>query len=431
LKQLRAIRGMNDILPDESHIWQHLERQIAAVVSAYGYREIRLPLVEQTALFSRAIGEVTDIVEKEMYSFPDRNDESLTLRPEGTAGCVRAVNQHGLAQQGLQKLWYCGPMFRYERPQKGRQRQFSQMGAEVFGADSADIEVELILLSARLWRALGIDSVVTLQLNSLGDLESRARYREALVSYLRTVEADLDEDSQRRLDSNPMRILDSKSPQTQALLESAPVLPDYLDEESAEHFARLQELLKACGVEYEINPRLVRGLDYYNRTVFEWVTDALGAQGTICGGGRYDSLVEQMGGKPTPAAGFAMGLERLVLLMQELQSAPEQGAQADVYFVAAGNPAESAAFHLAELVRDQMPGLAVLVHNGGGSFRSQMKRADKSGARFAVIIGEREVETATAGLKLLRSGVENVEQLDVAFADLPAKLCELIEDEEH
>jgi histidyl-tRNA synthetase len=420
---------MNDILPEESHIWQYLERQIAGVVQAYGYREIRLPVVEETALFSRAIGEVTDIVEKEMYSFPDRKGGSLTLRPEGTAGCVRAVNQHGLAQ-GLQKLWYAGPMFRYERPQKGRQRQFHQVGVEVFGAGSADVEAELILLSARLWRALGIDGVVELQLNSLGDLASRARYREALLDYLRDVEADLDEDSQRRLDTNPLRVLDSKSAQTQALLEAAPMLPDYLDTESAEHFARLQELLRACGVEYQLNSRLVRGLDYYNRTVFEWVTEALGAQGAVCAGGRYDGLVEQLGGKPTPAAGFAMGLERLVLLMQELDTAPPPSAQARIFFVAGGAAAESVAFRLAETVRDRTPGQAVLVNSGGGSIKSQMKRADKSGAQIAIIIGDRELETERAGVKMLRADADNREQLDIPFADLAARICELIDDEE-
>lgn len=429
MKQIRAIRGMNDILPEESHIWQHLEQQISSVVTAYGYREIRLPLVEQTALFSRAIGEITDIVEKEMYSFPDRKDGSLTLRPEGTAGCVRAVNQHALAQ-GLQKLWYAGPMFRYERPQKGRQRQFHQVGVEVFGAESADVEAELILLSARLWRALGIDDVVELQLNSLGDLGSRVRYREALVSYLRDVEGQLDEDSQRRLDTNPLRVLDSKSPQTQALLEAAPMLPDYLDPESAEHFSRLQELLTACDVEFQLNSRLVRGLDYYNRTVFEWVTEALGAQGTVCAGGRYDGLVEQLGGKPTAAAGFAMGLERLVLLMQELDTAPPQSALARVYFVAGGTAAEAVAFRLAEAVRDRVPGQAVLVNSGGGSIKSQMKRADKSGAQFAIIIGDREMETESAGLKMLRAAADNREQLDVPFADLAARVCELIGEEE-
>jgi histidyl-tRNA synthetase len=420
---------MNDILPEESHIWQYLERQIAGVVNAYGYREIRLPLVEETALFSRAIGEVTDIVEKEMYSFPDRKGCSLTLRPEGTAGCVRAVNQHGLAR-GLQKLWYAGPMFRYERPQMGRQRQFHQVGVEVFGADSADVEAELILLSARLWRALGIDGLVELQLNSLGDLASRERYRQALVAYLRDVEAELDEDSQRRLDTNPLRVLDSKSAQTQALLEAAPMLPDYLDAESADHFARLQDLLKACGVEYQLNSRLVRGLDYYNRTVFEWVTDALGAQGAVCAGGRYDGLVEQLGGKPTPAAGFAMGLERLVLLMQELDTAPPQSALARVYFVAGGAAAEAVAFRLAEAVRDRVPGQPVLVNNGGGSIKSQMKRADKSGAQLAIIIGDRELETERAGLKMLRADADNRQQLDIPFADLAARVCELIEDEE-
>jgi len=427
LNQIRAIRGMNDILPEEIHLWHHLERCTAQVLDSYGYREIRLPVVEHTALFSRAIGEVTDIVEKEMYSFPDRNDESLTLRPEGTAGCVRAVLQHGLANV-QQKLWYAGPMFRYERPQKGRQRQFNQVGVEVFGTATADVEAELILLSARLWRSLGIDTAVELELNSLGDATARADYRSALVDYLNDHRDQLDEDSLRRLDSNPLRILDSKSENTQALLEAAPLLPDYLDSESRDHFQRLQELLDDNGIEYRLNPRLVRGLDYYNRTVFEWITDALGAQGTVCAGGRYDTLVEQLGGKPTPAAGFAMGLERLVLMMQALEQAPPAPAAADVYFVAVGPDAELAAFRLAESLRSATPGLAVAVHCGGGSFKSQMKKADKSGASFAVILGERELETGNAGLKPLRDGGE---QGSVAFAELPARISELIEHGEH
>ena len=428
MNQIRAIRGMNDILPDEIHLWHHLERCVAQVLDSYAYREIRLPIVEQTALFSRAIGEVTDIVEKEMYSFPDRNDESLTLRPEGTAGCVRAVLQHGLANM-QQKLWYAGPMFRYERPQKGRQRQFHQVGVEVFGTATADIEAELILLGGRLWRDLGIDQRVELELNSLGDADSRAAYRSALVAYLEDHRDQLDDDSLRRLESNPLRILDSKSAGTQALLESAPQLPDYLDPESSDHFQRLQVLLDDNGVGYRLNPRLVRGLDYYNRTVFEWVTDALGAQGTICAGGRYDNLVEQLGGKPTPAAGFAMGLERLVLMMQALETVPAAPASAEVYFVAVGAEAELAAFKLAEELRSTLPGVPVAVHCGGGSFKSQLKKADKSGARFAVILGDRELETQTAGLKSLRE--VGSEQDSVAFAGLAGRISELIEHGEH
>ena len=319
---IRAIRGMNDILPQDSYLWQHLEDAVAGVLGDYGYREIRLPVVEKTPLFSRAIGEVTDIVEREMYTFEDRNGDSLTLRPEGTAGCVRAAIQNGMLGT-QQKLWYAGPMFRYERPQKGRQRQFHQVGVEVLGTDSADVEAELIALSARLWRELGIAGSVTLELNSLGSSEARAGYRTALVDYLAARKDSLDEDSRRRLDSNPLRILDSKNPDVQSLLEGAPSLPEFLDPDSRAHFDQLTGMLDAANIDYRLNPRLVRGLDYYNRTVFEWVTDALGAQGTVCAGGRYDGLVEQLGGRATPAAGFAMGLERLVLLLREVGNAPE------------------------------------------------------------------------------------------------------------
>ena len=415
---------MNDILPTETYLWQRLEQLIQATLASYGYREIRLPIVEQTALFSRAIGEVTDIVEKEMYSFPDRNDDSLTLRPEGTAGCVRAVLQHSLANT-QQKLWYAGPMFRYERPQKGRQRQFHQVGVEVFGTATADVEAELILIGERLWRGLGIGDDVQLQLNSLGQPEARAAYRNALVEYLRDVASQLDEDSQRRLESNPLRILDSKSESTQALLQDAPSLPGYLDSESAEHFARLQSLLDAAGVRYQLNPRLVRGLDYYNRTVFEWVTDALGAQGTICAGGRYDGLVEQLGGKAVPAAGFAMGLERLVLMMQAGESEVADKPLADVYFVAQGEAAEALAFRLAEQLRDNSAGRAVMVHSGGGSFKSQMKKADKSGAAVAVILGDDEVAAGVAAVKPMRAD-GSAEQLSIPFAELPGRIAELV-----
>ena len=428
MSQIRAIRGMSDILPDETHLWQHLEREVSRILAAYGYSEIRLPVVEQTALFSRAIGAVTDIVEKEMYTFPDRNDESLTLRPEGTAGCVRAVNQHNMLNT-RQKLWYAGPMFRYERPQKGRRRQFHQVGVEVFGSSGAEIEAELILLSARIWRALGIDKEVQLQLSSLGDMDSRSRYRAALVHYLSAREEQLDEDSRRRLASNPLRILDSKSARTQALLEEAPNLLDYLDTESSEHLQRLQELLTATGIEYVLNPRLVRGLDYYHRTVFEWLTDSLGAQGTICAGGRYDGLVEQLGGKATPAAGFAMGLERLVLMMQACGS-PVAAPTTDVYFVAAGAAAKTMAFRLAETLRDALGSKTIVVHCGAGSFKSQMKKADKSGATVAVILGDNELEQQAATVKMLRSGGKDNQQNSVAFAELAGVISELIQNED-
>ena len=429
MSQIRAIRGMSDILPGESHLWQRLEGVVAEVLHAYGYQQIRLPLVEQTALFSRAIGAVTDIVEKEMYSFAGRNGESLSLRPEGTAGCVRALSQHGL-DNSRQKLWYCGPMFRYERPQKGRQRQFHQVGVEAFGSEDPAVEAELILVGKRLWRALGIDAGVSLQLNSLGQPEARQRYREALTAYLRSVAAELDEDSRRRLDRNPLRVLDSKSPQTQALLAGAPSLSDYLDAESAAHFADLCALLDEADVTYQINPRLVRGLDYYNRTVFEWVTDELGAQGTICAGGRYDALVEQLGGKPTPAAGFAMGMERLVLMMQAAAGAPLSPPQADVYFVAVGGVARFKAFGLAELVRDQLPGRALLVPGDDGSFKSQMKKADRSGARLAVILGEDELQRGEAAVKPLRGQTRAQAQQAVSFADLADLLGVLLESED-
>lgn len=424
MSQIRAIRGMNDILPEETFIWQFLEQRVQRLLSSYGYSEIRLPIVEHTDLFKRVIGEVTDIVEKEMYTFPDRNQESLTLRPEGTAGCVRAVLQHSMLNT-RQKLWYKGPMFRYERPQKGRQRQFHQYGVEVFGVASADADAELILLSSRLWRELGISEAVTLELNTIGDNAARNIYRAALVDYLRDCEQQLDEDSRRRLDSNPLRILDSKNPQTQALLDEAPALSDYLDAESADHFACLQELLRAGGVDFKINTRLVRGLDYYNRTVFEWVTDALGAQGTVCGGGRYDNLVEQLGGRNTPAAGFAMGVERLVLLMQALDVAPAATAQADIYVVAVGDEALTTAVGLAEKLRDSLPQHALVVHCGGGSFKSQMKKADKSGARLALILGEQEVADGSAAIKPLREGGGDQEQ--VAQAELAGRIEELLQ----
>jgi histidyl-tRNA synthetase len=403
VSNFRSVRGMNDILPDQTPHWQFLEQEISRVLASYGYGEIRLPLVEQTELFQRSIGEVTDIVEKEMYSFDDRNGESLSLRPEGTAGCVRAAIQQGLL--GVpQRLWYAGPMFRYERPQKGRQRQFHQIGVEAFGVASPDMDAELILLSARLWQNLGLSDSVELQLNSIGSSAARQLYRDALVSFLQSQLKHLDEDSQRRLQSNPLRILDSKNPQTQAILDGAPALADYLDEESRADFERLCELLQAAGVRYVLNPRLVRGLDYYNKTVFEWVTGRLGAQGTVCGGGRYDGLVEQLGGKSTPAAGFAMGMERLVLLMQEFGASKDlPPVSADIFVVTADGAAYRDALETVEALRSRFPGLNIMQHTGGGSFKSQFKKADKSGAIVALVWGEDEVRDGSVTVKQLRS----------------------------
>ena len=412
---------MNDILPDETPYWQLLERTVSRLLESYGYGEIRLPVVEQTELFKRSIGEVTDIVEKEMYTFDDRNGESLTLRPEGTAGCVRAAIQQGLL--GVpQRLWYSGPMFRYERPQKGRQRQFHQVGAEAFGVASPDMDAELILLSARLWRLLGIADGVQLQLNSIGSSAARRAYRDALVSYLEQHRDALDEDSQRRLGSNPLRILDSKNPQTQALLDDAPALADYLDDESRADFDRLCDLLQAAAVPFTINPRLVRGLDYYYKTGFEWVTDRLGAQGTVCAGGRYDGLVEQLGGKATPGVGFAMGMERLVLLLRESDALQGADTGADVYVVAVGDDAQRAALAAVEAVRDRRPRLRIVQHTGGGSFKSQMKKADRSGARVALIWGEDEVAADTVTLKPLRGGEGTAAQHSVPCMELDAAL---------
>ncbi|WNO07609.1 histidine--tRNA ligase [Teredinibacter sp. KSP-S5-2] len=406
MKQIQAIKGMNDLLPAESPLWQYLETTVADLLHSYGYQEIRFPIVEQTDLFKRSIGEVTDIVEKEMYTFEDRNGESITMRPEGTASCVRACEQGQLLYNRgtlVQKLWYSGPMFRYEKPQKGRLRQFHQIGVETYGIDSADIDAELLLITSKLWQTLGVSEHVTLQINSLGSNESRAKYRNALVAYLEARKDQLDEDSQKRLSSNPLRILDSKDQNTQQLLDGAPSLFDYLDEESKAHFAQLQSYLDAVGVTYQVNPRLVRGLDYYNRTVFEWVTDKLGAQGTVCAGGRYDSLVEQLGGKPTPAVGFAMGIERLILLLQELNAVPEDIFQTtDVYLVVAGNVIPQA-FKLAETIRKECPYVRLQMHCGGGSFKSQMKKADKSGAEIALILGENELENNEIVVKHLRS----------------------------
>ncbi|PYC28302.1 histidine--tRNA ligase [Pseudomonas alcaligenes] len=421
-KSLQAIRGMNDILPEQTPAWRYLEGTLASLLDGYGYKEIRLPILEFTELFARGIGEGTDVVDKEMYTFLDRNEESLTLRPEGTAGCVRAVLEHGLSGGGqVQKLWYAGPMFRYEKPQKGRYRQFHQIGVEAFNLPGPDVDAELIVLTWRLWQRLGLADAVTLQLNSLGSSEARAAYRDALVAYLNERFAQLDEDSQRRLTTNPLRILDSKNAQTQALLADAPTLADYLDEESRLHFEGVKARLDAVGIRYEINHKLVRGLDYYNRTVFEWVTDKLGAQGTVCAGGRYDGLVSQLGGKPTPGVGFAMGVERLVLLLETLELLPaELHSPADVYLCAFGEAAELAGLGLAERLRDAIPGLRLLVNAGGGSFKSQFKKADKSGARFALILGEDELAARVVGCKPLR---DDTEQQNIAWDALAQHLA--------
>mgnify|MGYP001824706996 FL=1 len=418
---LQAIRGMNDILPAQSPAWQYFEDTVRSVLDTYGFQEIRMPIVEKTELFKRSIGEVTDIVEKEMYTFDDRNGDSLTLRPEGTAGCVRACIQHGLTHNQVQRLWYSGPMFRHERPQKGRYRQFHQIGIEVFGLDGPDFDAELLMLTARLWKRLGLQQV-SLQLNSLGTSADRAKFREALVGYLQQHREQLDEDSKRRLESNPLRILDSKSPQTQSLLEEAPRLAEYIDAESQAHFDQLCSLLDAARIPYTVNPRLVRGLDYYGRTVFEWVTDQLGAQGTVCAGGRYDVLVEQLGGRTTPAVGFAMGIERLIALLESQHvSLPDKAPH--VYIVAVGEQAQRHGLLLSEQLRDSVPALRIMTHCGGGSFKSQFKKADRSGAHFALVLGDEELEQGRAGLKALR---EQTDQETVEFTALPDRLAEII-----
>ncbi|UGA55369.1 histidine--tRNA ligase [Vibrio sp. VB16] len=420
-KTIQAIRGMNDCLPTDSPLWQKVESTVKQVVSAYGYSEVRMPIVEQTHLFSRAIGEVTDVVEKEMYTFEDRNGDSLTLRPEGTAGCVRAGIENGLLYNQEQRLWYMGPMFRHERPQKGRYRQFHQVGVEVFGLNGPDVDAELIIMTARLWRELGIADHVRLELNSIGSLEARANYRDALVTYLEQHEDVLDDDCKRRMYTNPLRVLDSKNPEVQAILGDAPKLSSFLDEESVQHFSGLCELLDSAGIEYQVNERLVRGLDYYNRTVFEWITESLGAQGTVCGGGRYDGLVEQLGGKATPGVGFAMGLERLVLLLDTL-GLTDVRRNVDVYLVTAGEGTMKAGMKLAEQLRETLPSLRIMTHFGGGNFKKQFKRADKVGAAVALVLGENEVAENTVVVKDLIGG----SQTTVAQADVAAQLIELV-----
>ena len=425
-KNIQAIRGMNDYLPGETAIWQRIEGTLKNVLGSYGYSEIRLPIVEQTPLFKRAIGEVTDVVEKEMYTFEDRNGDSLTLRPEGTAGCVRAGIEHGLLYNQEQRLWYIGPMFRHERPQKGRYRQFHQLGCEVFGLQGPDIDAELIMLTARWWRALGISEHVTLELNSIGSLEARANYRDALVAFLEQHKEKLDEDCKRRMYTNPLRVLDSKNPEVQALLNDAPALGDYLDEESREHFAGLCKLLESAGIAYTVNQRLVRGLDYYNRTVFEWVTNSLGSQGTVCAGGRYDGLVGQLKGKPdqsVPAVGFAMGMERLLLLLEQVEdNTPVRDCE--VFLVS--EPAyQSKALVLAEQIRDQLDAATSAIRfkvGSQGSMKSQMKKADQSGAIFAVILGEREWDAQ----QLLVKELATATQTEVAVSAIVPFIIEQI-----
>jgi len=420
--QIKAIRGMNDILPTETGTWQQIEAEMRRIVSAYGYKEIRMPVVEKTQLFARSIGAATDIIEKEMYTFDDRNDESLSLRPEGTAGCVRAGIEHGLLYNQEQRLWYMGPLFRYERPQKGRYRQFHQMGAEVFGLAGPDVDAELILLSARIWQSLGISNQLRLEINSLGSADARANYRGILVEYFSAHKEQLDEDSVRRLESNPLRILDSKNPAMQELIESAPRLMEHLDVESKADFEQLCSMLDEAGVAYQINTRLVRGLDYYNGTVFEWVTDALGSQGAVCGGGRYDSLVEQLGGKATQGIGFAIGMERLVALVVLSENLPKAD-DLDCYIVRNGENSEIKAILLAEHLRNRWPELKIRTHCGTGNFKKQLKKADNSGAKLALLLGETEIAEQTVSVKYLR---RHQDQVNLGQTDLIERLPELI-----
>jgi len=420
--QIQLIRGMHDILPADMPVWNQLEDCYRELVESYGYQQIRTPIVEKSALFQRSIGEVTDIVEKEMYSFTDRNGDSLSLRPENTASVVRAGLEHGLLSDQQHRLWYCGPMFRHERPQKGRYRQFHLLGAEAFGMAGPDIEAELIFLAARFWHRLGLRNI-ELQINSLGSSDCRSKYKKILVEYFQDCYQSLDQDSQRRLESNPLRILDSKNPEMQSLINSAPRLIDNLDQESGDHFSELRDILDFAGVSYELNPRLVRGLDYYSHTVFEWVTQTLGAQGTICAGGRYDGLVEQLGGKPNFAAGFAMGCERIITMLID-QDQADKVSSCDVYWLVRGAKAARVAHKLSESLRDQLPQLSMIVHCGSGSFKSQMRKADKSGAKLALILGESEIEASTISIKFLR---EEIEQAEIAQDDLNDRLAKLIQ----
>jgi len=407
---IQAIRGMHDVLPEQTPLWQFAEKIIREVLGAYGYSEIRLPIVEKTELFKRSIGEVTDIVEKEMYTFDDRNGDSLTLRPEGTAGCLRACLEHGLLHNQVHRLWYYGPMYRHERPQKGRYRQFFQLGVETYGMAGPDIDAELILIMERLWKKLGIRDKVRLQLNSLGTIAERMVYRDSLVSYFQGHLEQLDEDSLRRLETNPLRILDTKNPAMREVVANAPELMNYLGDDSLEHFNAITTILNDLGISYELNSRLVRGLDYYSKTVFEWVTDELGSQGTVCAGGRYDGLIEQLGGKPNHAVGFAMGIERLLALVETLDAVPLKSS-VDVYMIRVGEIAEQQGLRFAEAIRNDIPGLKLQVNCGGGSFKSQFKKADKSGAEFALILGDDEVSRGEVSIKPLRNAEQPQQQL--------------------
>jgi len=432
-KKIQAIRGMNDLLPTESSLWQQVEKIVKTILNSYGYNEIRTPIIETTGLFQRAVGEVTDIVEKEMYTFNARNDkdrESLTLRPELTASCVRAGIEHGLLYNQEQRLWYFGPAFRYEKPQKGRYRQFHQFGVEVFGIEGPDIDAELILLTARLWQALGIEKYTSLELNSIGSLTARTDYKKALVAYLEKYKESLDEDCKRRMYTNPLRVLDSKNPDIQTILNNAPKLFDYLDEDSKTHFTGLCQLLDSAGIKYTINQRLVRGLDYYNRTVFEWVTSSLGAQGTVCGGGRYDGLVDQLGGQSTPGVGFAIGAERLILLIQTVNDKLKNDDNIDIYMISSGELVKgqnttAIAQQLAERIRDVLPNKRIMTHYGSTNFKKQFSKADKYGAKLAVIIGGNEALENKAMIKELQTG----NQYAIAQDSVAQKCLEILEGE--
>jgi len=427
MAKIQAIRGMNDILPTETPTWQYLERCFQKVVTRYGYHEIRFPILEQTQLFKRSIGEVTDIVEKEMYSFNDRNGENLTLRPEGTAGSVRAADQHGLLYNQQQRLWYHGPMFRHERPQKGRYRQFHQFGIEAFGMEGPDIDAEVIMLSAMLWEQMGISDTVTLEINNIGSAEDRKNFGSSLVLYLQEYIESLDDDSRRRLHSNPLRILDSKDPNTQALLADAPVLTDFLNPASVAHFEGLKALLQGSGIRYVENPRLVRGLDYYNNAVFEWTTDALGAQGTVCAGGRYDTLVQQLGGRSTPAVGFAIGEERLVLLLEEMNVIPADVlSSVDVYLAIVGDALTSQGMKLADTLRRQFPELRLQVNCGGGKYNSQMKKAFNSGARIAIVLELDRGQSAPVDAVRVRLMDDSAESQNILLDDLAEQLGKML-----
>lgn len=420
---VQAIRGMNDLLPEDTSVWQQVEKVLRQTMSSYGYSEVRMPIVEKTNLFCRAIGEVTDVVEKEMYSFEDRSGDHLSLRPEGTAGCVRAVLEHNLAYNQEQRLWYMGPMFRHERPQKGRYRQFHQMGVEVFGLNGPDIDAELIALTYSIWKKFGIENELELQLNSLGSAQERAAYREDLVKFLEAHFDDLDEDSKRRTHTNPLRVLDTKDEKVIEILKDAPKLSNYFGEETKNHFDRLQKFLDKLGIKYVLNDRLVRGLDYYNLTVFEWVTTALGAQGTVCGGGRYDALVEQLGGSPTKAVGFGLGMERLILLLTTLgKIAPKPNV--DVYVVGAGDEVELHMLEVSNFLRTELPQTRIMTHCGGGNFKKQFKKADKVQAKVAVIIGEAEIANKSVTIKDMNN--QDAQQQEVAIADAPKAILGIL-----